>query len=102
MTENWQKALGSHVFWITASVTVTPPGQPRTYQMKFTLHAEDKYNFNPDQSDIGTGTPDERNGQLVPAGLAHEYMNFATLSREVTWKEGNLKNTIIGEGSSRR
>jgi hypothetical protein len=100
-TENWQKAIGGHSVWLSSSVTVTP-GQPSSYKLNFTLHAEDRYNFNPGQSDITSGTPDAENGKLVVVGLANEYMQYSTLEREVTWKQGDLKNATITNGSGRR
>jgi surface antigen len=96
-TENWQKAIGGHSVWLSSSVTVTP-GQPPSYKLNFTLHAEDRYNFNPGQSDITSGTPDAENGRLVVVGLANEYMQYSTLEREVTWKQGDLNNATISNG----
>ncbi len=85
-TENWQKAIGAHFFWISGDVTVshTPPGQPE-FDMTFTVRIEDRYNFNPGQQDIGTGLPDEMNGQLALAGLGDQYLNIAEIMRQVEW-----------------
>jgi len=91
-TENWQKAIGAHQIWNSATVTVTPPttpgGKPQ-FSMRMTLHAEDRYNFNPGAADIATGTPDAENGRFERVGLAHQYMNYATLQRDVRWEQGN-------------
>lgn len=84
-TENWQKAIGAHPIWTSAKVTVNP-GEPPDYSMKFTLHAEDRYNFNPGAADIATGAPDADNGRFEITGLAHQYTNYSTLDRDVTWK----------------
>jgi hypothetical protein len=65
-----QAAAGSH--------------EPR-FSLALTLHAEDRYNFNPNQHDIATGTPDADNGIFEMTGLAHQYDHFATLSRSVSW-----------------
>jgi hypothetical protein len=46
-----------------------------------TLHAEDRYNSNPDAADIATGPPDAENGRFEQTGLAHQYMNRTTLGR---------------------
>lgn len=100
-TENWQKAIGGHSVWLSAAVTVTP-GQPPSYKLNFTLHAEDRYNFDKGKSDIGSGTPDAENGRLVVVGLANEYMQYSNLSREVTWKQGNLNNATIVNDSGKR
>ncbi|MFQ1700690.1 hypothetical protein ACJ5NV_08845 [Loktanella agnita] len=85
-TENWQKAIGAHVFWISGSVSVThvSPDQP-AFDLTFTIHAEDQYNFNPGQADIATGIPDSANGVFEVTGLAQGYRNEATLTRRVQW-----------------
>lgn len=84
-TENWQKAIGYHVIWLSGDVTVTiMAGQPN-FSMIVTVHAEDKYNFNNGAADIATGIPDSANGELEAAGLAHGYMNYSTLQRTVRW-----------------
>jgi hypothetical protein len=108
-TENWQKALGAHVIWIEASVTVTvtrlrdagseplpggvpdpgtgsstesgPPTFTRHFHVEMTIHEEDMYNFNPGNADIATGTPDSANGRFEITGLGHEYMNRGTYSQ---------------------
>jgi hypothetical protein len=90
-TENWQKALGGHQIWMSATVTVRPPANPGEepqYSMRMMLHAEDRYNFNPGAADIATGTPDAANGRFESTGLAHQYMNYGTLERDVTWMGG--------------
>ena len=56
-TENWQKAIGSHVIWLSGSVTVGSLGSQATFVGVMTLHAEDRYNFNPGATDIATGSP---------------------------------------------
>lgn len=104
-SENWQKAIGGHSIWNSATVTVTPSedgGEPQ-FSMDYTLHAEDRYNFNPNQEDIATGQPDAIRGeQLEKTGLAEQYMQYATLEREVTWTQGDISGTTetenLGEG----
>jgi hypothetical protein len=84
-TENWQKAIGAHQIWLSASVTVdihTNPGT-RLFAIDFTLHAEDRYNFNPGNQDIATGTPDEENGRFELTGLGKEFDVRATLTRQI-------------------
>ncbi|WP_437296949.1 hypothetical protein [Sorangium sp. So ce426] len=92
-TENWQKAIGAHSIWMSGTVVVEPApcsgsGEPRL-EMRATLHAEDRYNFNPNAADITTGIPDDANGRFEATGLAHQYMNYATLQRDVTWMLGH-------------
>jgi hypothetical protein len=82
-TENWQKAIGAHVAWAEADVVsgLDAKTLSRTFEIKMTLHAEDRYNFNPDNFDIASGTPDAENGQLELSGLGKEFTRTATLKR---------------------
>jgi hypothetical protein len=103
-TENWQKAIGAHSIWNSATVTVRPasePGGKPTFEMKFTLHGEDRYNFNPGATDIATGQPDSDNGRFEATGLAHQYMNYGSLTRDVTWTGGSSNNTTRISGEPR-
>ncbi len=84
-TENWQKALGSHVIWLSGLVSVSTAAGQRSYVALMTLHAEDRYNFNPGAQDIKTGIPDAANGRFEVTGLARQYMNYATLTRMLRW-----------------
>lgn len=92
-TDNWQKAIGGHSIWSSGTVTVTPPttpgGKPQ-FSMRMTLHAEDRYNFNPGQADIETGAPDSLRGRLEMTGLGHQYMNYAEYRQDVSWSQGNI------------
>jgi hypothetical protein len=103
-TDNWQKAIGGHSIWTSGTVTVTPPakaGDKPTFKMNMTLHAEDRYNFNPKQKDIETGQPDDLRGRLEQVGLAKQYMNYSTLSRDVSWTQGNISGTTSKPTGSR-
>ncbi len=86
-TENWQKAIGAHVIWISGDVTVKQDTLLDTPQFTLTLviHAEDRYNFNPGNADLATGIPDAANGVFEVTGLAKQYTNYATLTRRVAW-----------------
>lgn len=110
-TENWQKTIGAHSLWTSADVQVVGNAPARTFTMTFTLHAEDRYNFNPGAADIATGIPDSDNGVFEITGLAHQYMNYGVLTRVVTWTEGDSANPQIvdvdtsrnrGPGENRR
>lgn len=95
-TEDWQKAIGGHPIWTSGSVTVNPPSIPGgdpTFSMDMTLHAEDRYNFNPGQADIATGVPDATRGKLEQTGLAHQYTQYATLERQITWTQGDISGS---------
>lgn len=92
-SENWQKAIGAHYIWLSAEVTATPVSargsvgmvQPR-FWAALTLHAEDRYNFNPGAADIATGIPDSDNGVFEMTGLAHQYDQFSVLRRNISWE----------------
>lgn len=93
-TANWQKALGGHVVWVSADVAVSANNKGEImYAADITIHMEDRYNFNPGQADIATGLPDSANGRFEITGLAHQYMNYATIQRHVTWVEGDWKQS---------
>jgi hypothetical protein len=94
-TENWQKAIGAHSIWLSAMVNVTGPAARPQFAMVVTLHAEDRYNFNPENEDISTGIPDSANGRFEVTGLAKQYMNFSTLVRQVRWEgSSGVKPTV--------
>lgn len=98
-TENWQKAIGAHTIWLSGFVSVkhnTLSPSPPEFSMKMSLHAEDQYNFNPGQSDIASGIPDDANGKFVVCGLAHGYRHVATLNRSFTWKGMDLGVASMG------
>ncbi len=104
-TENWQKAIGAHDIWNSAKVTVTPPTEPGgkpQFNMDMTVHMEDRYNFNPGAADIATGTMDAENGRFEKVGLAHQYMNYGTLDRQVSWGQGDVQPTSTGGGAGRQ
>jgi hypothetical protein len=90
-TENWQKAIGGHVIWLSGSVVVKEISGETWFELDMTLHAEDRYNFNPGQADIATGIPDSDNGTFEITGLGKQYTQTATLRRVVKWKYGTLK-----------
>lgn len=100
-TENWQKAIGGHSIWISATIKSLKVNNEWTYAMSFTLHAEDRYNFNPGQKDIATGTADAENGIFEITKLAYQYTQYAELSRNVAWKSGSTGNPSITKTSGR-
>ena len=88
-TENWQKAIGGHNIWIDATVDVTVSGegeeQVRTFEIAYTINAEDMYNFNPGQADMATGVPDSDNGRFEITGLGNEYLNTSKVERQLVF-----------------
>ena len=101
LTENWQKAIGFHVIWISASVVAKSSGNDILFTMDFTLHAEDRFNFNPGATDIATGIPDSANGIFEVTGLAHQYMNYSILKRKVSWQNDVTSSPNAAESVSR-
>lgn len=89
-TANWQKAIGAHTLWVSADVSVAANAKAEIiYTAEITIHMEDRYNFNPGNVDIATGVPDSANGIFEVTGLAHQYTNYATVRRQVSWREGD-------------
>lgn len=98
-TENWQKAIGYHIIWLSGSVQVMLQGSKPNFSMTMTLHGVDKYNFNPGSIDIATGTPDDPNAELEAAGLANSFMNYSTLQRTVRWSDTGSPVTLQTDAS---
>lgn len=87
-TENWQKTLGSHFIWLSGEIKVYAPALasgPTTFEAVMTLHAEDRYNFNPDNIDIATGIADKENGRFEQIGWGHQFDHLSTLQRYLRW-----------------
>ncbi len=89
-TENWQKAIGGHVIWLSGQAQVEDRGGETWFTLDMTLHAEDRYNFNPGQNDIVTGVPDSDNGTFEITGLAHQFTQTSELRRRLEWRHGTL------------
>lgn len=102
-TVNWQKAIGAHFLWVSADVSVSVSDKSEiVYTADVTIHMEDRYNFNPGQHDIATGIPDSANGIFEITELAHQYTNFGTVHRKVSWQEGQHTNAASGAPNSRQ
>jgi hypothetical protein len=86
-TENWQKAIGAHSVWLEATVQIGVDAATKRQRLTIdmTLHAEDRYNFNPGNQDISTGIADAENGRFEVTGLAREFDTSATLQRHFTF-----------------
>ncbi|MFC8421082.1 DNRLRE domain-containing protein [Streptomyces sp. NPDC057236] len=91
-TENWQKALGDHKIW--GSATVTRNGNEMS--MSVTVHALDQYDFNAGATDIASGTPDNVNGRFATLGWAKPFLVRGTFTRNVTWTMGQAGSTTVG------
>ncbi|WP_426212623.1 hypothetical protein [Massilia sp. TWP1-3-3] len=95
-TVNWQRAIGAHILWVSATVTASVRKQKIEYAAEMTIHMEDRYNFNPGGTDIGSGTiKDEENGAFEMNGWANSYMNYAAVARGVMWTEGDGRARVI-------
>jgi hypothetical protein len=101
-TENWQKAIGAHFIWLSGTVSVVAATPVPSFSALFTLHAEDRYNFNPGAHDITTGIPDDANGRFEVTGLAQQYTNYAVLVRTVTWMGATPASEVVKRISDSR
>jgi hypothetical protein len=98
-TENWQKTIGGYQQWSSADVTV----ENGRVTMKVTVHAEDYYNFNPDQKDIASGAGDNENGRFTEIGWAKPFPSSGDVTRTVTWPVGSPPPTVdVGPGDVER
>lgn len=93
-TENWQKTIGGYQQWSSADVTVANG----MVTMEVTVHAEDYYNFNPEQSDIATGAGDDENGRFTEIGWAKPFPSSGEVTRTVTWPVGEPPPEGVFEG----
>lgn len=86
-TEDWQKAIGAFNFYYKADLNVTKVKGGLKYSLNLTIYAEDKYNFNPGQKDIASGTPDDVNGRFEVVGMAKEFMQqgVAKVKKTIEW-----------------
>ncbi|MDH6196407.1 uncharacterized protein YukE [Mycobacterium frederiksbergense] len=91
-TENWQKAVGGYQQWSSADVKV----EGNRVTMTVTVHAEDHYNFNRGQSDIGTGASDNENGRFTELGWARPFDSHGEVTRTVSWELGSAPTADQG------
>ena len=102
VTENWVKPLGQHVFWVSATVIVSVSREPKIgMDAELLIPAEDKYNFNPGDSDIATGIPDSANGRFEVFGLANQYLNYGEIRRMISWTKGVTDSGMVEGASSK-
>lgn len=93
---NWQRTLGAHLLWVSATVTASVKSAQIAYSADMIIHMEDRYNFNPHGTDIGSGKiKDEENGAFEMVGWANGYMNYAAVARKVRWIERAGKAVVI-------
>ncbi|MGW0704918.1 RHS repeat-associated core domain-containing protein [Streptomyces sp. NPDC002643] len=96
-TENWQKAIGEHKIWGSASVKTSGD----SFTMRITIRSKDRYDFNKGMSDIASGTPDEVNGRFATLGWAKPFISRGTVTREVTWRRGDILGSTSVSGGGR-
>ena len=92
---NWTRAIGAHVIWVSADVTVMATATQILYEANLTMHVEDRFNFNPGSKDDKSGKADSDNGRLELSGLAKQYMTYATWHRKLKWIEGDGRSVSI-------
>ncbi len=90
-TENWQKAIGAFNYSIHALVIAQKEGDLMTYNVAMTIHAEDKYNFNPGQNDLATGIPDSENGRFELTGQAQQFMQSGSYTFKIQWSDPEVR-----------
>ena len=83
-TENWQRTIGGHTMYTDTDVKV----EGDTVTATVTVYARDRWNFNRDSSDMGSGTPDEVNGRFEELGWGKSFDSSGSLTRTYTWKVG--------------
>lgn len=99
-TEDWQKAIGGHSAWTSSEVTVTRQEDGSLMAVAdVTIHAEDRYNFNPGQADIATGAPDSERGVLEETGLAQQYTQTGEAEFQTAWIIGAPATTVDARGN---
>jgi hypothetical protein len=90
-SENWQKTIGAHTIWGSASVKVTNG----LFNMNITIHEIDKYNFNRGMHDMKTGASDNENGRFEELGWAKSFITRGELVRDVSWSKGKYWNSTV-------
>lgn len=83
-TENWQRTIGGHTMYTDTDVKV----EGDTVTATVTVYARDRWNFNRDSSDIGSGTPDAVNGRFEELGWGKSFHSSGSVTRTYTWKVG--------------
>lgn len=89
-TENWQRTIGGHTMYTDTDVTV----EGDTVTATVTVYARDKWNFNRDAHDLGSGTPDAVNGRFEELGWAKSFESSGSVTRTYTWKVGEQPPTL--------
>ncbi len=97
-TENWQKAIGEHKIWGSASVEASGD----TFTMRITVHAKDRYDFNKGMNDVKTGIDDAENGRWETLGWAKPFITRGTVTRTVTWTRGDILGSSNMSGGGGR
>ena len=104
-TENWQKAIGAHAIWLSGSVDIITNAHDARgplFKCQMTLHAEDRYNFNPGDQDIATSAKDEENGRFEQTRLAFGFDHFSELSRYLEWRGTDLGVALSAKPNTTR
>jgi hypothetical protein len=76
---------------ITALIDSNPVIKARTVAITMTLHAEDMYNFNPNDADIATNVRDSENGRFEIVGLGTKFLQIGTATRTIAFTIPNAK-----------
>jgi RHS repeat-associated protein len=94
-TGKWQKVIGAYDRWGSADVHV----KDGVVTMTFTMHAEDRWNFNVNARDVTSGASDNDNGRFAVLGWAQGFNTHGTMVRTVSWKLGDPDHATIVNGA---
>lgn len=92
---NWQRTLGGHSIWFEGTVAYNK--DQCVLDITMTLFFEDYYNFNPGQTDITTGIPDNVNCLFEQLGWAKGFFTRGTLPIKETAKLFCCKDSDCGD-----
>ncbi|MFT4011186.1 MAG: hypothetical protein QM655_14205 [Nocardioidaceae bacterium] len=84
-TNNWQRTIGSYQQWSHSNVRV----EGNRVVMDVTVEAADRYNFNRNQQDVGSGLPDNANGRFAELGWAKPFDTHGSITKTVSWEIGH-------------
>ena len=83
LLENWQKAIGDFLLYLTADITYNP--KTKKAIANITVNMLDYYDFNTGAADVFTGLPDIANGRFVELGWAKGFITKESFKKTVRW-----------------
>lgn len=86
---NWRRTIGAFYCYLYGEATIDEVHGNAT--MKVTVYMKDAYNFNPGESEIQMGIPDELLGSLAVVGLAKGFDVTGQFTTSTSWRIGNAR-----------